>query len=682
MTSSPTEGVLSTLQNDIELATAQLESLDEHDGEYNVKKMVLQHGLASLEEQKEAAEREQYSPHLYNGELPSLPIVGGQRPQTSSGTSHSNGFASYARDSPNGFGGHFASDNIMLTHGRPTPWTFGNLEDNPATPDSAAFPVTDGRPASGYGSGSSSSPASGFLRPQKRQRESLGVSEDTMGHPPKSLRTTPSPAMTATTSPTSQESFDFPDDPTLIALLGGNPTQDMRDMREDQKEQERALAARRQQERADEDFARQLEEQENSHAISYDYSRPDSSAPSADTSQTTLGSQGLIRHPTPYPFPSSPATVKEENPFLTSLPVESENSTRGIHNPIKKEEYHRPGPQTSETYSDFIDLESDEYNDLQPYPFESYPNSDLVEIDSTAFGSNNRETQAQASSSASGGNVPYGHTESATSSGWGYSNVGLGRSLVDSASNLINGAYNGAYNLLDQQIAGYGNTPSGFGGKSVYETNGHESSTNIIDLDSYDQPPYLPQDVFNRYGINAQDPANKNLVASYMDRIDYVANDPTRTAAEIKSLLENIRPDEELPPENREGTPDAMTYPLMEHQKLGLAWMKSMEDGSNKGGILADAMGLGKTIQALALMVARKSTDRACKTTLIVCPVALLKQWESEISTKIKVGQALRVYTLHSEKRHIDWSKLRTYDVVLTTFGTLGTEVRRREGIE
>lgn len=60
----------------------------------------------------------------------------------------------------------------------------------------------------------------------------------------------------------------------------------------------------------------------------------------------------------------------------------------------------------------------------------------------------------------------------------------------------------------------------------------------------------------------------------------------TRTTAEIKSLLENIRPDEELPPENREGTPEAMTYALMEHQKLGLTWMRTMEEGSNKGGIL------------------------------------------------------------------------------------------------
>ena len=94
-----------------------------------------------------------------------------------------------------------------------------------------------------------------------------------------------------------------------------------------------------------------------------------------------------------------------------------------------------------------------------------------------------------------------------------------------------------------------------------------------------------------------------------------------------------------------------------------------MEEGSNRGGILADAMGLGKTIQALALMVSRQSTNRRRKTTLIVCPVALLKQWAREIDDKLKPGHKLKVFTYHGEKRFVKWETLRTYDVVLTTFG-------------
>ena len=82
-------------------------------------------------------------------------------------------------------------------------------------------------------------------------------------------------------------------------------------------------------------------------------------------------------------------------------------------------------------------------------------------------------------------------------------------------------------------------------------------------------------------------------------------------------------------------------------------------------------MGLGKTIQALALMTTRRSSDRKCKTTLIVAPVSLLKQWEREIQKKLKPGprHSLTTFILHGERRHATFERLRTYDVVLTTYG-------------
>lgn len=63
---------------------------------------------------------------------------------------------------------------------------------------------------------------------------------------------------------------------------------------------------------------------------------------------------------------------------------------------------------------------------------------------------------------------------------------------------------------------------------------------------------------------------------------------------ELRNLLENITDGEPPPPEDRTGTPELMSVNLLEHQKIGLQWMTKMEGSTNKGGILADDMGLGK----------------------------------------------------------------------------------------
>lgn len=171
--------------------------------------------------------------------------------------------------------------------------------------------------------------------------------------------------------------------------------------------------------------------------------------------------------------------------------------------------------------------------------------------------------------------------------------------------------------------------------------------------------------------------------------------DPRKTEEEIGELLSNIRPDMDIPVEERGTTPDALKYPLYPHQILALGWMTKMEEGSNKGGILADDMGLGKTISTLALMVSRKSQDPGNKvcteffscigqqtpansawTNLIIGPVALVKQWQSEIDKKLKgAPHNLQTCLLHMKK--MTWPHIKTFDVVLTTYGSIGAELKR-----
>ncbi|UNI13796.1 hypothetical protein JDV02_000504 [Purpureocillium takamizusanense] len=152
-------------------------------------------------------------------------------------------------------------------------------------------------------------------------------------------------------------------------------------------------------------------------------------------------------------------------------------------------------------------------------------------------------------------------------------------------------------------------------------------------------------------------------------------HDPRVTEKELDDLLQNIRPDMEIPERNRDRTPAGLRGALYLHQELALSWMKKMEDGSNKGGILADDMGLGKTISTLALMLERPQKKKP-KTNLIIGPLSLIRQWEDELKAKTKLAYRMSVFVYHNAKG-VSSEDLQRYDVVLTTYGTIAAEWKR-----
>jgi SNF2 family DNA or RNA helicase len=79
-----------------------------------------------------------------------------------------------------------------------------------------------------------------------------------------------------------------------------------------------------------------------------------------------------------------------------------------------------------------------------------------------------------------------------------------------------------------------------------------------------------------------------------------------------------------------------------------------------RGGILADSMGLGKTVMLLALMQANAS-ENIKGTTLIVGPLSLLAQWEAELESKTTLSH--RVH--YGDKKGLQ--DFDAVDVVLTT---------------
>lgn len=109
---------------------------------------------------------------------------------------------------------------------------------------------------------------------------------------------------------------------------------------------------------------------------------------------------------------------------------------------------------------------------------------------------------------------------------------------------------------------------------------------------------------------NNLDPFGNPLPERLTSYINDMVHDTRVTEKELDDLLQNIRPDMEIPERDRVGTPEGLKGTLYHHQEIALTWLKKMEEGTNKGGILADDMGLGKTISMISLMLARPPTTR------------------------------------------------------------------------
>ena len=212
------------------------------------------------------------------------------------------------------------------------------------------------------------------------------------------------------------------------------------------------------------------------------------------------------------------------------------------------------------------------------------------------------------------------------------------------------------------------------------------------------------------------------------------------TSSEIPEQLRPIDPDDpdflkrkdsEL---EREAQPKALIGTMLPFQEKGLGWLLKQEQGEFKGGILADQMGLGKTIQTIALLLASKANAAAAAAskkgkgkgkpakgtqvkeeaaavsdaslalsvacaayaahrsyqertvaqeaapslvngpTLVICPTSAMMQWGDEITTF--AGSALDVIVYYGAGRGTSPAALAQADVVLTTYPVVEREWR------
>ncbi|KAH6915496.1 SNF2 family N-terminal domain-containing protein [Coprinopsis sp. MPI-PUGE-AT-0042] len=109
---------------------------------------------------------------------------------------------------------------------------------------------------------------------------------------------------------------------------------------------------------------------------------------------------------------------------------------------------------------------------------------------------------------------------------------------------------------------------------------------------------------------------------------------------------------------------------LLPFQRESLHWMRKQETTEWKGGILADEMGMGKTIQIISLLVSSKA-----KPNLVIAPTVAIMQWRNEIATHT---EGMKVLVWHGGSRETDMDELKKFDVVLTTYAVLESCFRKQ----
>lgn len=123
--------------------------------------------------------------------------------------------------------------------------------------------------------------------------------------------------------------------------------------------------------------------------------------------------------------------------------------------------------------------------------------------------------------------------------------------------------------------------------------------------------------------------------------------------------------------------PAQLKAQLRPYQVAGFQWLVFLKE-AGWGGILADDMGLGKTVQALAYFLHYRNDHPDAKF-LVVCPTTLVYNWENEIK---KFTPDLKHFIHHGPKRSVSIKAFDPYDIIITTYGTMRSDVKVLKDLE
>jgi non-specific serine/threonine protein kinase len=147
----------------------------------------------------------------------------------------------------------------------------------------------------------------------------------------------------------------------------------------------------------------------------------------------------------------------------------------------------------------------------------------------------------------------------------------------------------------------------------------------------------------------------------------YELKDEDELSFELEEKYNRLREFEQI--QNVTPPPQLQSI-LRSYQVAGFQWLNYLHH-INWGGILADDMGLGKTVQALAFLQHFKTQYNRIYA-MVVCPTTLIYNWENEIK---KFTPSLTYTIHHGSTRTKKTEDLSKYDVIITTYGTLRSDI-------
>ncbi|WP_208589574.1 DEAD/DEAH box helicase [Gracilibacillus suaedae] len=138
----------------------------------------------------------------------------------------------------------------------------------------------------------------------------------------------------------------------------------------------------------------------------------------------------------------------------------------------------------------------------------------------------------------------------------------------------------------------------------------------------------------------------------------------------FRQFLHNI----ENPDNQKFTVPNNLKTILRDYQTQGYKWLKTLAI-HGFGGILADDMGLGKSLQSIAFILSELPTIRKKKLPiLIVCPSSLMYNWRSEIK-KFAPDIQVTIVDGNRTKRSQKRTMALEVDVVITSYQLLRMDI-------